>query len=96
MNWPSDDLEGPLTRAANCLLSGSALSSASAAHAFIFTQLAAKRLRLRFGIYTTAYSRFDAEDSGSGGTMPRILIEHHLMFIYFINIRHADGGDNKG
>ncbi len=49
MYCPSEDFEGPLTRAAKRLFSGSASSSASAAHVFISTQLAAKRLRLRFG-----------------------------------------------
>ena len=72
MYCPSDDLEGPLTRAAKYLLSGSALSSASAAQDLISTQFAEKRLRLRLGTYTTAYSRFEDLDSGSGGTMPRI------------------------
>ena len=39
--------DGPLTRAAKRLLSGSASSSASAAQLLISTQLAAKRFRLR-------------------------------------------------
>ena len=76
MYCPSDDFEGPLTRAAKYFLAGSALSSASAAQDLISTQLAEKRLRLRLGTYTTAYSRLDALDSGSGGTMPRILVRH--------------------
>jgi len=49
MYWPSEDLDGPLTRAAKNLFSGSALSSASAAQDLISTQFAEKRLRLRLG-----------------------------------------------
>ena len=50
MYCPSEDFEGPLTRAAKYLFFGSAASIASAAHDFISTQLAEKRLRLRFGM----------------------------------------------
>lgn len=49
MYCPSDDFEGPLTRAANRLLSGSAQSIASAAEDLISTQLAAKRFLLLRG-----------------------------------------------